>query len=232
MEPGAGIPASSDPLENADAGPKKQFPRGTSIPGLVLTGVLVAAFVIHLPRGQVMWEWAVSAEILREGYWQNVLLHMFAHAGFFHILLNSAALVSLSPAVVARLGTSPAGWLRYFVLFVLCGLAGLAVFLSIHPFGDVPMLGASGAIFGFAGFLVRYPGGSDTPTPLLSGATGKAVVEFVKTNLILIVLLTVPALLQGQSGGVAWEGHLGGFLFGLLAAPLFVPQNASRGEAG
>ena len=91
------------------------------------------------------------------------------------------------------------------------------------------MLGASGAIFGLAGFLVRYPYGADTPSPLWSRDTARAVGDFVKTNVILIVLLTVPALLQGQSGGVAWEGHLGGFLFGLLAAPLFVPRTALPG---
>lgn len=196
-------------------------------PGFALTGVLVALFLIHLPRGQVMWEWAVSAEILREGYWQNIILHMFAHAGWLHIAMNSLGLVAISPAVVLRLGTSPIGWLRYLLLFLLSGLAGLATFLAIHPHGDVPMLGASGAIFGLAGFTVRYPGGTYALAPLVSRETGQAIWGFVKANLILIVLLTVPALLQGESGGVAWEGHLGGFAFGLVAAPAFAPRRNS-----
>lgn len=228
MRPEPDSPASTEPFDT-EAG-EARTPRAALTPGLVLTGVLVAAFVLHLPRGAIMWEWAVSAQILREGYWQNALLHMFAHAGFLHILMNSLALISLSPAVVMRLGTSPAGWLRYFALFVACGLAGLAMFLAIHPFGEVPMLGASGAIFGLAGFLVRYPGGADMPAALISRATASAIFDFVKTNLILILILTVPALLQGQSGGVAWEGHLGGFVFGLLAAPLFAPGPPSEAK--
>lgn len=209
-------PSAAELIEAAS-----DVPRSLWLPGALLAGVLVAAFLVHLPRGTVMWEWAVSAELLRQGYWRNAFLHMFAHAGFVHLAFNTLALASCSPAVVARLGPAPWSWLRYAMLFLLCGFAGLAVFLAIHPHGTVPMLGASGAIFGLFGFLVRYPGGQLEATPLLSGATGKAVIEFVKANLILILILTVPALLMGQSGGVAWEGHLGGFAFGLLAAPLF-----------
>ena len=199
------------------------IPRSQWLPGALLTGVLIAAFLFHLPHGAVMWEWAVSAEILREGYWRNAFLHMFAHGGLVHLAFNTLALVSCSPAVVARLGVAPWSWLRYALLFLLCGFAGLAVFLAIHPQGTVPMLGASGAIFGLFGFLVRYPDGQPEATPLLSRATGKAVIEFAKANLILIVILTVPALLMGQGGGVAWESHLGGFALGVLAAPLFAP---------
>ena len=202
------------------------LPLSAQWPGWALIAVMVMAFVLHLPRGSVMYEWAVSAQILRAGYWQNILLHMFAHAGFMHIAFNSMALASLSPHVAFRLGTRPGGWLRYLALLICCGLAGLAMFLAIHPNGDVPMLGASGAIFGFAGFLVRYPPGAPGTMPLWTRETGRALVEFVKTNLFLIAILTLPALLTGQSGGVAWEGHLGGFLFGLLAAPAFVPRHA------
>ncbi len=202
------------------------LPLSAQWPGWALIALLVGAFVWHLPRGTVMVEWAISAEILRAGHWPNIFLHMFAHGGFMHIAFNSMALASLSPYVAFRLGTGPAGWLRYLALFLTCGLAGLAMFLAIHPNGDVPMLGASGAIFGFAGFLVRYPPGVPGTMPLWSRETGRALVDFVKTNLFLIAILTLPALLAGQSGGVAWEGHLGGFLFGLLAAPFFVPRNA------
>ncbi|MCB5424380.1 rhomboid family intramembrane serine protease [Altererythrobacter sp. CC-YST694] len=202
------------------------LPLSAQWPGWALIAVMVAAFLLHLPRGAVMYEWAVSAQILRAGYWQNILLHMFAHAGFMHIAFNCMALASLSPHVAFRLGAGTNGWLRYLALFICCGLAGLAMFLAIHPDGDIPMLGASGAIFGFAGFLVRYPPGAPGTMPLWTRETGRALVDFVKTNLFLIAILTLPALLTGQGGGVAWEGHLGGFLFGLLAAPAFVRRPA------
>lgn len=202
-----------------------RLPRSIQVPGFVLTAILVLAFLLHLPRGTVMYEWSISAQIIAAGYWENVFLHMFAHAGWLHLAMNSAVLVAVSPMVVLRLGAPLGSWLRYGMLFVSCGLAGLAMFLALHPEGEVPMLGASGAIYGLVGFLVRYPGATVRPAPLLSPETARATVDFIKVNFVLILLLTVPALLSGQGGGVAWEGHLGGFLFGMLVAPVIAPSD-------
>lgn len=210
-------------LPEEQDGPR--LPRSIYVPGYALTAILVIAFLWHLPRGTVMYEWSVSAQIIAAGYWENIFLHMFAHGGWLHLAMNSAVLVAVSPMVVLRLGAPPGSWLRYTALFILCGLAGLAMFLALHPGGEIPMLGASGAIYGLVGFLVRYPGATVKPAPLLSSETGRAIVDFIKVNFILILLLTVPALLSGQGGGVAWEGHLGGFLFGMLAAPLIAPKD-------
>lgn len=38
------------------------------------------------------------------------------------------------------------------------------------------------------------------------------------TNIVLFGILYLLVWLQGGSGGLAWEAHLGGFAFGLLAA--------------
>jgi membrane associated rhomboid family serine protease len=146
---------------------------------------------------------------------------MFAHGGFMHLLMNTLVLISIAGPIQYRLRMDLAGWLRSVALFFLAGLAGLATYLAFHPYGSVPMLGASGAIYGLIGFIVRWPPAEDEAGPLFSGETRRGLVDFVKGNLLLIVLLTLPALLAGSGGGVAWEGHLGGFLFGLIAAPLF-----------
>ena len=221
QQEGAPTPAS---LADGE-GNEPRLPRSIYVPGYALTAILVAAFLWHLPQGTVMYEWSVSAQIIAAGYWENIFLHMFAHAGWLHLGMNSAVLATISPMVVLRLGGPPGSWIRYAVLFLLCGLAGLAMFLALHPGGEIPMLGASGAIYGLVGFLVRYPGATVKPAPLLSAETGRATVDFIKMNFILILLLTVPAFLSGQGGGVAWEGHLGGFLFGLVAAPLIAPKD-------
>lgn len=208
-----------------------ELPLEYKLPGLVVTGVIVVAWLFHLPSGMAMTDWAISAEILRDGVYRNVLLHMFAHAGLMHLLFNSSALVAFSPTVVVRLGAPPLAWLRFVVLFLLAGLAGMLAYLAVHPNGTVPMLGASGAIYGLIGFLVRFQGHDNAPSPLFSATTGKAVVQFIKDNLLLVVLLTLPALLAGSGGGVAWESHLGGFVIGLVVAPLFAARHPDR-EAG
>jgi len=48
--------------------------------------------------------------------------------------------------------------------------------------------------------------------------------SFIKANLILIALFAIPFFLGGTGILIAWEGHLGGFLFGLFAAGAFMPR--------
>jgi hypothetical protein len=43
----------------------------------------------------------------------------------------------------------------------------------------------------------------------------------VQQNLLLILILAIPAVLGGSAVGLAWEAHLGGLLFGRLAGPWF-----------
>ena len=117
-----------------------------------VTAAIVAAWLLYVvfagrfeTEGLAMIGWALSASTLGEGRYETLLLHMLAHGGPMHILMNSAALLSLGPLLIARLGPPPAGWLRFGAVFVLSGLAGAALYLAIHPAGQVPMLGASGS---------------------------------------------------------------------------------------
>jgi membrane associated rhomboid family serine protease len=193
--------------------------------GLLAIGMWIA-WIFHLPLGG-MTEWAVSATVLKAGHVETIALHMLAHGGLAHILMNSIVLVQLGGPLVVRLGPPPQSWLRFAIAFILGGLSGMIVYLAIHPTSTTPMLGASGAIYGLLGLLIRSPT-SDAPLmPIRSPEMRAEFVAFAKDNLLLILLLTVPALLAGRSGGVAWEAHLGGFLFGLLAAPKLLPEPSS-----
>ena len=207
-----------DPFAQADW----SVPWHAYVPAALLAAGMTAAWLLHFPRG--MASWGISAAALAEGRYETIALHMFAHGPLVHILMNMSALVAISGPLIARLGQPPAAWARYLALFVLSGLAGTACFLAIHPNGTLPMLGASGAIYGLLGLLLRLP---PEPGPLLSLRTArmrKAVIRLIKDNIWLFVMLVLPALLLGGHAGLAWEAHLGAFLFGLFAGPLFLPQ--------
>lgn len=199
-------------------------PWTAKVPGAVLVAAMSAIWIASLPDG--MTDWAVSAERLRKGQFEGIALHMFAHGPLFHIVFNMFALYALSGLVVVKL----ASWWRYLALFLASGLVGLALFLILHPMDDTPMLGASGAISGLAGLIVRFAPGGHELVAVRSAQVWTAIKEFVKENLLLIAMLTVPALLAGQSGGVAWEAHLGGFLLGLLLGPKFLPPSFFKGD--
>lgn len=207
------------PLDHANW----DVPSQAKVPGAILAVSMVAAWLLYIPRGG-MTGWGLSASALASGHWATILLHMFAHAGLWHIVMKMSVLVPIAGLLTARLGESPGSWIRFLTLFVLGGLSGAALYLLIHPTGSVPMVGASGAICALVGVLLRLPTEGYELNPLRSERMKLAAKEFVKSNVILILLLTVPAFLAGTGGGVAWEGHLGGLLFGLFLGPYLLPS--------
>lgn len=165
--------------------------------------------------------WGVSAKALAAGHYENVLLHMAAHGPIFHIAINMYALYEIGPRVIARLGAPVRAAGAFLFLFILSGLAGAFAFLAFHPQGTVPMVGASGALYGLLGTLVRLPK-DDSPMARMDRSHGwQLTKEFIRDNGWMFVALTLPNILMGREGGVAWEAHLGGFLFGLISAPVF-----------
>lgn len=199
-----------------------QVPWYSKILPYALAGAMAALWVYYdIFRGG-MFGWGVSAQALAQGRFQTIPLHMAAHGGVWHIVMNVTALCSISPPLIAAMGRFPESWLRYLALFVASGLAGMLTYLAIHPFGAVPMLGASGAICGLLGLLIRLESSGAALVDLRSRKVWLAVKGLVQQNLILIALITLPALLHGRGGGIAWEAHLGGFLFGLFLGPRFL----------
>lgn len=195
-------------------------------PGLLLGSVLVIAFIVQLASGGPL-RWAVSARALSQGQFETLLTHMFAHGGFGHLLMNLSALLALGPILVSRLGLSPLGWLRYFGFFLIAGLVGGLTYLTVHPTGAMPMLGASGAICGLWGAAARI-GPEAELVPLRSSHTLRVVREFVIVNSILFTLVFLLVLATRGQGGLAWEAHLGGFLFGLFTVPFLKPGQTPR----
>lgn len=167
-----------------------------------------------------MREWGISAAALAEGRYDTLWLHMFAHAGLLHIGMNSAVLLGFAGPLVWAMGAGTGGSLRFLAFYLLAGLAGAALYVGLNPAGNIPAVGASGAISGMLGYVARL-GDRGRLLPLLSSELWRRVWSFAKTNLILIVIFAIPFFFGGSGMLIAWEGHLGGFAFGLLAAGLF-----------
>jgi membrane associated rhomboid family serine protease len=182
---------------------------------------MVLAWFAHLPTGD-MSSWGVSAAVLARGQYENVLLHMFAHGGWLHLVLNSLALIEIGSLVVARLGSFPKGWARALVGFALSGLSSMISYLSFHPGGEVPMIGASGAVYGLMGLLLGMRLIEELESVRVSQILN-ALVRFVRNNGFFLLLLLIGGVLSGAAGGIAWEAHAGGFLLGLCVGPWLLP---------
>ena len=108
------------------------------LPAAALVGILVLVWLRH-PRPRPI-AWGVSAMALADGRFETILLHMFAHGSFFHLLMNSLGLLEIGGLVTARLGGLGAGWVRASLAYFLAGLSSMAFYLSFHPQGNVPMI--------------------------------------------------------------------------------------------
>jgi membrane associated rhomboid family serine protease len=168
--------------------------------------------------GNIGIDWGgLSAAALAEARWWTPFTSMFMHAGIAHLIFNLMALSQLGPIVALRFGRDGRALGTYLAFYLLCGLIGDAVYLAIHPTSAIPMIGASGAIFGLWGASARLgPGGS--LVPIFSRQVWKQTQGAIVSNLVIMAIVLLPALMSGQmtTGGIAWEAHLGGYLAGLL----------------
>jgi len=135
--------------------------------------------------------------------WQ-LLTYIFLHAGITHILFNLLALWMFGGELESYWGSR-----KFLQYFLFCGIgAGLCtVVFSPHQF--IPVIGASGAIYGI---LLAY--GWLFPNRLI-------YIYFLfpipaKYMVVIFGLIELFSSMEGTGGGIAHLTHLGGLLFGLF----------------
>lgn len=134
------------------------------------------------------------------------LSHAFLHGSLGHVAMNGVILLALGKALGER-----AGAVRTLALFALSAIAGAAAFALLSS-ASGPMIGASGAAFGFFGLWNAW----DFTARLRAGLPLRPVLATVAG----LVLINV-ALWLFLGGGLAWQAHLGGYLTGWAAAFTF-----------
>lgn len=145
--------------------------------------------------------------------WLAAISSMFFHANLAHIFGNMLILFILGNNVEDRFGH-----VRYLVLYLMCGIAAQTLHVIMTSTTVAPDLGASGAIAGIMGaFLLLFP---------FARLFTIVMIPFPVTAYMpaLFVLGAWFALqftpLVGQ--GVATWAHIGGFVAGILLAPLIL----------
>ena len=144
--------------------------------------------------------------------------HMFLHADFVHLGVNCVWLLAFGPIVARRYGT-----LLFYLFFLVCGLAGAAVFLALDWGSSAGVIGASGAISGLMAAGIRmYPWqgapGARPLAPIFSSQILLFTGIWLVTNLI-FGLTGIGA--GGEIQQIAWQAHLGGYFAGLILAGVF-----------
>jgi rhomboid protease GluP len=133
------------------------------------------------------------------GRWWTLLTAMYLHGNLLHILFNLLWVRQLAPEVEACYGRT-----RLIVIFTAAGVLG---FVVSNAAGVTWTVGASGAVFGLLGAMVRY--GQSR-----GGVFGVAVLrQYGQWALVLFVM----GFLMPAVNNLA---HAGGFAGGYLAALL------------
>lgn len=141
----------------------------------------------------------------------------FLHGGWMHLIFNMWFLW-LAGAILEDTWGRP----LYTMFYLISGVAALWGYALVYPSSLIPVIGASGAIASLMGaFLARFP-----KTRIQLGffywilrprlyrfkAPAYAVLP------MWLGMQVLSGVLGGESGGVAYWAHIGGFGFGLVMA--------------
>ena len=152
----------------------------------------------------------------------GLFTHMLLHGSWLHLFGNLLFLWIFGPNVEDRLGR-----LTFLVVYVVGGLAAALLQVAVDPTGDLPMVGASGAISAVLGaYLVLFPGARIQSLVFLVFfyeliAVPSVIVLGFWFLLQLIDGVASLGLTDESAGGIAFWAHIGGFLAGAaIALPL------------
>lgn len=163
----------------------------------------------------------------------TVLSYAFLHGGWAHLALNAVWLLAFATPVVRRIRA-----VRFLALFALSAIAGAAAHYAVDPLSLQPLVGASAAVSGCMGAAVRFifaplrpsrdpvaAAGHRAPRrSLVALATDRRAGAFLVVWFASNLVTGIGAVPLGLSDvPIAWQAHIGGFLLGLLAFPLFDP---------
>ena len=210
------IPLPSGP-RFYEVAPRRYWPVAT----IILFALNFVFFALELYAGgadntQVLLNFGASfGPYLHRGEYWRLVMPMFLHGGWIHILGNSYALFILGPILERVYGHG-----RYATIYVAAGIGG--ALLSMVASNNVSV-GASGAIFGIAGAMVLTGYVHRDAIPRRWGrAFGRGIIPFIVLNL---------AFGLSVHGIDNW-GHLGGLATGALLAFIIPPprHDFSYGE--
>ena len=166
---------------------------------LVPLGLMWVIECLNAPMGGALDTFGIVPRTLRG--LRGIVFGPFLHANFPHLMANTLPFIILGWFVVMR-RTADFIWVSLIVMLIGgLGTWAIAPSYTVH-------VGASGVIFGYLGFLLS-----------------RAYFERSLVSIALSIVIGVTyggliwGVLPGQEG-ISWQGHLFGFLGGIVAARL------------
>ena len=196
----------------------KMARRAALLEGAAVIGVLLGAFwiveIVNKIDGQHLNVDGIYPRTLNG--LPGILSAPFLHAGIGHLAGNTI------PFAILGMLVAMSGARRVIIVTaIVIAIAGLGTWLTAPSHSDT--IGASGIVFGYAGYLI---------------ARGFFSRRFLELGIGVIVAILFGAALAWDlvpKSGVSWEDHLFGGIGGIVAARLLTPPRLGakrRGESG
>jgi membrane associated rhomboid family serine protease len=142
--------------------------------------------------------------VWKEYFLWQLFTYIFLHGGISHLLFNLLALWMFGGELENYWGSR-----RFAQYFFFCGIGAALCTVVLTPHQFIPVIGASGAIYGL---LLAY-GWLFPRRPIYIYFLFPIPAKYF---VIIFGLIELYSSMEGTGGGVAHLTHLGGLLFGLI----------------
>ncbi|MGN6582470.1 MAG: rhomboid family intramembrane serine protease [Rhizobiaceae bacterium] len=154
--------------------------------------------------------------------------YAFLHGGWTHLFVNMIWLAAFGSPLANRMGV----W-RFLLFWIFTALVAALFHFLAHMGGNMPVVGASGAISGMMGAASRFgfrmgrlDGRPAFAGPMLSigqALMSRTVVVFLAVWFVVNLVAGMGWISPGIDSPIAWQAHIGGFLAGFFCAAFFAP---------
>ena len=178
-------------------------------------GFIPGRYAIPLSEQDLGWLWSPVTYSLLHGSWE-------------HLIFNAFWMVAFGAPVVRRIGL-----LRFLLFWCLSAVAAVAFHTALHWGAMILVIGASGVVSGLMGAAARFvfsPSGRisrqfahlNRRMTISEALANRSVLVFSGIWFLTNFLIGFGQIFGSVGeGAVAWEAHIGGFLFGFFCFPLF-----------
>jgi membrane associated rhomboid family serine protease len=178
-----------------------------------IKSLLIINITVHLakflmgPGGEELlyrWFGLVPVKALQQVHLWQFVSYMFLHGNLWHLFFNMFALWMFGSEIESLWGRRV--FLQYYFF---CGLGGGLIYALTALNSPIPLVGASGAVFGI---LLAYG---------LMFPERKILLYFIfpikaKYFVLIFGIFELLAAQQGRMDGIGHYAHLGGMLFGYI----------------
>jgi membrane associated rhomboid family serine protease len=164
------------------------------------------------------------------GWLIGPLGYSLLHGGFVHLIFNCVWLAAFATPLAQRIGS-----VRFILLWVTSAIFSAFFQAFITDFANIVLIGASGVVSATVGAACRFSlalSGTSSMRfarfaprlGIFEALTYRPVIMFILMWVLSNALVVYGAGVPTQGYNVAWQAHVGGFLFGYLTFGFFDTQ--------